>query len=90
MPQTDLNLAPSSAEDASSAQQLAELSRGNEIKETPVAAAVKASDVDEGDAVADIQKKMKGAERFGMPLHLSEEEKRNSRAERYIFFVSIS
>ncbi|KAJ9694609.1 hypothetical protein PVL29_010202 [Vitis rotundifolia] len=33
--------------------------------------------------VSDIQKKMRRAERFGMPIQLSEEEKRNSRAERF-------
>ncbi|XP_060176577.1 protein MODIFIER OF SNC1 11-like isoform X2 [Lycium barbarum] len=32
---------------------------------------------------SNIQKKMKRAERFGMPVKLSEEEKRNSRAERF-------
>lgn len=32
--------------------------------------------------VTDIQKKMRRAERFGMSVQLSEEEKRNSRAER--------
>ncbi|XP_057779063.1 protein MODIFIER OF SNC1 11 isoform X2 [Salvia miltiorrhiza] len=82
---TDLNLAPSPAEDASSAQQLSELSSGGgvETKGTPDAAAVKTSDVDEGGAATDIQKKMKRAERFGMPITLSEEEKRNSRAERF-------
>ncbi|OIS98044.1 PREDICTED: protein MODIFIER OF SNC1 11-like [Nicotiana attenuata] len=31
----------------------------------------------------DIQKKMKRAERFGVPVQLSEEDKRNSRAERF-------
>lgn len=31
----------------------------------------------------DIEKKMRRAERFGMPVQLSEQEKRNSRAERY-------
>lgn len=31
---------------------------------------------------SDIQKKIRRAERFGMPVQLSEEEKRNSRAER--------
>ncbi|RVW98849.1 Protein modifier of SNC1 11 [Vitis vinifera] len=34
--------------------------------------------------VSDIQKKIRRAERFGMPVQLSEEEKRNSRAERYM------
>lgn len=32
--------------------------------------------------VTDVQKKMRRAERFGMPVQLSETEKRNSRAER--------
>ncbi|XP_047981999.1 protein MODIFIER OF SNC1 11 isoform X2 [Salvia hispanica] len=79
---TDLNLAPSPVEDASLTHQLPELP-GDQTKETPDAAAVKTSDVDGGDAATDIQKKMKRAERFGMPVNLSEEEKRNSRAERF-------
>ncbi|THU60553.1 hypothetical protein C4D60_Mb07t13990 [Musa balbisiana] len=33
--------------------------------------------------VTDLQKKLRRAERFGMPVMLSEEEKRNSRAERF-------
>lgn len=32
--------------------------------------------------VTDTQKKKRRAERFGMPVQLSEQEKRNSRAER--------
>ncbi|GKE19293.1 hypothetical protein Tco_1426870, partial [Tanacetum coccineum] len=38
--------------------------------------------VSDGVALVDdvIQKKMKRAERFGMPVQLSEQEKRNSRA----------
>lgn len=32
---------------------------------------------------SDVQKKMRRAERFGMPVKLSEEEKRSSRAERF-------
>ena len=32
----------------------------------------------------DTQKKLQRAERFGMPVKLSEEEKRNSRAERFV------
>ncbi|GLT47861.1 hypothetical protein SLA2020_215200 [Shorea laevis] len=32
---------------------------------------------------SDIQRKIRRAERFGMPVQLSEEEKRNSRAERF-------
>lgn len=85
---TDLNLAPSPPEDTSSAQQLpASLSGGGDSDEkngSPASADVKTSDVDGGGEATDIQKKMKRAERFGMPVHLSEEEKRNSRAERYI------
>ncbi|KAK6943734.1 hypothetical protein RJ641_024836 [Dillenia turbinata] len=34
--------------------------------------------------VSDTQKKIRRAERFGMPVQLSEEEKRNSRAERLL------
>ena len=34
--------------------------------------------------VTDTQKKIRRAERFGLPVQLSEQEKRNSRAERYI------
>ncbi|XP_077216930.1 uncharacterized protein LOC143851399 [Tasmannia lanceolata] len=33
--------------------------------------------------VSDLQKKFRRAERFGMPVQLSEEEKRNSRSERF-------
>ncbi|URE21413.1 hypothetical protein MUK42_11939 [Musa troglodytarum] len=33
--------------------------------------------------VTDLRKKLRRAERFGMPVMLSEEEKRNSRAERF-------
>ncbi|XP_075486851.1 uncharacterized protein LOC142526377 [Primulina tabacum] len=44
---------------------------------------VKTSDVNDGAAVTDIQKKMKRAERFGMSVKLTEEEKRNTRAERF-------
>ncbi|RWR95522.1 hypothetical protein CKAN_02487100 [Cinnamomum micranthum f. kanehirae] len=35
------------------------------------------------DPVSDLQKKFLRAERFGMPVQLSEEEKRSSRAERF-------
>lgn len=73
---TDLNVAPSPVEDASSTQ----LST-DETKGTPDAAPLNTS---ECAAPTDIQKKMKRAERFGMPVTLSEEEKRNSRAERYL------
>ncbi|KAL6503139.1 hypothetical protein OROHE_023768 [Orobanche hederae] len=46
------------------------------------AAAARTSDAHDSGAVTDIQKKMKRAERFGMPMKMTEEEKRNSRAER--------
>lgn len=46
------------------------------------AAAPMASCQTNAGTVSDIQKKILRAERFGMPVHLSEEEKRNSRAER--------
>lgn len=89
---TDLNLTPQATEDASSTQQSpssggdGNVAKG--ITEAEVeAVAVKTSDVDGGGAVTDIQKKMKRAERFGMAVHLSEEEKRNSRAERYSIFL---
>lgn len=42
----------------------------------------KASVVDDGAPVSDVQRKMRRAERFGISVQLSEEEKRNSRAER--------
>ncbi|KAL2456276.1 Protein MODIFIER OF SNC1 11 [Abeliophyllum distichum] len=55
----------------------------DESKVKPTEETVKADDVDGAAAATDIQKKMKRAERFGMPVKLSEEEKRNSRAERF-------
>ncbi|KAE8654296.1 TerC integral membrane domain-containing protein isoform 1 [Hibiscus syriacus] len=36
-----------------------------------------------GGPVDDVQKKIRRAERFGLPVQLSEQEKRNSRAERF-------
>ncbi|KAG5550043.1 hypothetical protein RHGRI_015115 [Rhododendron griersonianum] len=46
--------------------------------------AVKETDeVKKDDVVSSVQKKIRRAERFGMPVQLSEEEKRNSRAERF-------
>ncbi|KAK8534740.1 hypothetical protein V6N13_081167 [Hibiscus sabdariffa] len=38
---------------------------------------------DSSGPVNDIQKKIRRAERFGVPVQLSEQEKRNSRAERF-------
>ncbi|CAI9771807.1 unnamed protein product [Fraxinus pennsylvanica] len=43
--------------------------------------AVEADGVDGAPAATDVQKTMKRAERFGMPVQLSEEDKRDSRAE---------
>ncbi|GLT79293.1 hypothetical protein SLA2020_507860 [Shorea laevis] len=53
---------------------------GEDLKKTVSTA----GSVAENDStpVSDIQKKIRRAERFGMPVQLSEEEKRNSRAER--------
>ncbi|KAL0344597.1 UNVERIFIED_CONTAM: protein MODIFIER OF SNC1 11 [Sesamum radiatum] len=80
---SDLNTAPATTEDASSTQpQASSVGGSDEVKSK---SAVIAGSTDDGGAVTDIQKKMKRAERFGMPLLLSEEEKRNSRAERYGF-----
>lgn len=42
----------------------------------------KASLEGDGAPVSDTQRKMRRAERFGISVQLSEEEKRNSRAER--------
>ncbi|CAN4118167.1 unnamed protein product [Withania somnifera] len=44
---------------------------------------IKATAGDDSCHGNDIQKKMKRAERFGMPVQLSEDEKRSSRAERF-------
>ncbi|XP_028093087.1 protein MODIFIER OF SNC1 11-like isoform X4 [Camellia sinensis] len=38
---------------------------------------------EEDPVVSNIQRKIRRAERFGMPVQLSEEEKRNSRAQRF-------
>lgn len=59
---------------------------GEEKKAIPSTAATSEADgtVSGDDApVTDIQKKIRRAERFGLPVQLSEEEKRNSRAERF-------
>lgn len=77
----DLNLTSPRTEVASQTQQPP--ASGGSSDEPKGKPAEKASDVDGGGVVTDVQKKMNRAERFGMPVHLSEEEKRNSRAERY-------
>ncbi|CAH9078294.1 unnamed protein product [Cuscuta epithymum] len=45
--------------------------------------AVTTTVVNNSSGEVDIQKKIKRAERFGVPVQLSEKEKRNSRAERF-------
>ncbi|KAL6574788.1 hypothetical protein OROMI_012073 [Orobanche minor] len=77
----DFNLTSPRTDVASQTQQPA--ASGGSSDEPKGKPAEKASDVDGGGVVTDIQKKMNRAERFGMPVHLSEEEKRNSRAERF-------
>lgn len=44
------------------------------------------TNLDSTVADADLQKKMRRAERFGVPVNLSEKDKRNTRAERFIFY----
>lgn len=64
---------------------------GEEKKAVPSTGANSETDgtVNGDDApVTDIQKKMRRAERFGLSVQLSEEEKRNSRAERYSLLPS--
>ncbi|RZC83529.1 hypothetical protein C5167_046315 [Papaver somniferum] len=41
------------------------------------------TNLDSTVADADLQKKMRRAERFGVPVNLSEKDKRNTRAERF-------
>ena len=42
------------------------------------------------DGINDAQKKIRRAERFGMPVKLSEQDKRNSRAERlFVFYIIV-
>nr|GMD67612.1 protein MODIFIER OF SNC1 11-like [Ipomoea batatas] len=55
-----------------------------ETKAAPTTATTTA--VNNVSSEGDVQKKIKRAERFGMPVQLSEEEKRNSRAERGPFW----
>ncbi|KAG8376487.1 hypothetical protein BUALT_Bualt09G0068600 [Buddleja alternifolia] len=81
----DLNSKPPTAEDDALSTQPPPSSAGDtdDSKENPAVVAGKTGDVEGGGAVPDIQKKMKRAERFGMPVQLTEGEKRNSRAERF-------
>ncbi|XP_022742288.1 protein MODIFIER OF SNC1 11 isoform X2 [Durio zibethinus] len=54
----------------------------NEISKT-IGTTVGSVAGDSGGPVNDTQKKIRRAERFGVPVQLSEQEKRNSRAERF-------
>ncbi|KAK6152425.1 hypothetical protein DH2020_015060 [Rehmannia glutinosa] len=79
---SDVNPNTPATEDELSNQTLASSGGGgDESKGEP--AAVRTGDTHDGGAVTDIDKKMKRAERFGMPVQMTEEEKRNSRAERF-------
>ncbi|KAK6126046.1 hypothetical protein DH2020_040160 [Rehmannia glutinosa] len=79
---SDVNPNTPATEDELSNQTLASSGGGgDESKSEP--AAVRTGDTHDGGAVTDIDKKMKRAERFGMPVQMTEEEKRNSRAERF-------
>ncbi|KAK6126119.1 hypothetical protein DH2020_040097 [Rehmannia glutinosa] len=76
----DVNSKPPATEGDLSNQTLASSGGGgDESKGEP--AAERTGDTRDGGAVTDIDKKMKRAERFGMPVQMTEEEKRNSRAE---------
>ncbi|CAA0830483.1 Protein MODIFIER OF SNC1 11 [Striga hermonthica] len=78
----DLKLTPPSTEGTSSVEQTPG-QRGGDGESNGKLRPGKTINADGDGPAADIQKKMKRAERFGMPVHLSEEEKRNSRAERF-------
>ncbi|GFQ02800.1 protein modifier of snc1 11 [Phtheirospermum japonicum] len=78
---TVLDLAPRSSEDASPTQQPPACDAGSDESKGELMTTEtteKTSEVDGGGAVTDVQKKMKRAERFGMSVHLSKEENRNS------------
>lgn len=71
------SLPPPTSADASVADADADAKDGADSK----------ASVDGHDApVSDFQKKIRRAERFGISVQLSEQEKRNSRAERYVIF----
>ncbi|CAA3021210.1 Hypothetical predicted protein [Olea europaea subsp. europaea] len=84
------NSTPSTTEDPHcSAAPIASPTHGGSGDDKPreenpkTGAAAKNTDSSTEGAVTDIQKKLKRAERFGMPVQLSEQEKRNTRAERF-------
>ncbi|THG03766.1 hypothetical protein TEA_003741 [Camellia sinensis var. sinensis] len=72
----------------------ASIDESKTIEDSPVTeASTDVKNNDESD-VSDTKKKIRRAERFGMPVQLSEQEKRNSRAERgmgdHVIVVEIS
>lgn len=88
-PKTDASSAvqPSSS-DSASGKDADDPSKPAEVSAVAYAAAMTAP-------VSDIEKKMRRAERFGISVQLTEEEKRNSRAERcsryyFVFFFFVN
>ncbi|EOY07680.1 Uncharacterized protein TCM_022057 isoform 3, partial [Theobroma cacao] len=77
-PSTGKSDPPSAVAPAAAEVSLKE-SEGSKITGTTVSSVAG----DSGGSVNDIQKKIRRAERFGVPVQLSEQEKRNSRAERF-------
>ncbi|XP_047337431.1 protein MODIFIER OF SNC1 11-like isoform X2 [Impatiens glandulifera] len=59
------------------------VSEGTESMATVKTDSVVSSDKGEIPATTDVEKKIRRAERFGVPVQLSEQEKRNTRAERF-------
>ncbi|KAJ0979309.1 hypothetical protein J5N97_014783 [Dioscorea zingiberensis] len=60
-----------------------EAGESKEIKPAGVGMVTEATAAATAGAETDLQKKVRRAERFGVPVMLSEKEKRNSRAERF-------
>ncbi|GFP81699.1 protein modifier of snc1 11 [Phtheirospermum japonicum] len=79
---SNLNSKPPADEDALSKQTPASSGGGGDELKGGSASAI-TSDTHDSGAVTDIQKKAKRAEGFGMPMQMTEKEKRNSRAERF-------
>ncbi|GFQ06832.1 protein modifier of snc1 11 [Phtheirospermum japonicum] len=82
---SDLNSKPSAEESALSKQTPASSGGSCDELKGESASAI-TSDTHDSGAVTDIQKKAKRVERFGMPVQMTEKEKRNSRAERFLSF----
>lgn len=62
-------------------------SKGAEtVQDTTTTTLVSSTEVTASASANDVDKKVRRAERFGVPVQLSEQEKRNSRAERYCTF----